>query len=220
MLRVAPSILSADFGKLNQDIKSVESFCDMLHVDIMDGHFVPNLSLGVPVVESIRSKKPLDVHLMIEHPEKYFESFSRAVKRAVGVKIAKKSYLVFHVEATSHVFKMIDIIHGLGMLAGIAFNPDTPLAKVPVKAFHAADMVLLMTVFPGFGGQPFIASVLPKIRELRDMCPEIDIQVDGGINPETARHAVFAGANVLVAGSFVFDAKDRKKALASLKADC
>lgn len=218
-LQIAPSILSADFGKLNEEIASVDPFVDLIHVDVMDGHFVPNLSLGVPVVESIRSKKPLDVHLMIQHPERYVDAFAKAVKTAVGEKLAAKSYLVFHAETSGDHLGLIGEIHRLGLLAGVALNPDSPLEKLSGDVLSAVDMVLLMTVFPGFGGQSFIAAVVPKIRELRDLAPELNIQVDGGINAETVMHARKAGANVIVAGSFLFGAANPEKAVASLKAE-
>ncbi|MEK7545156.1 MAG: ribulose-phosphate 3-epimerase [Patescibacteria group bacterium] len=218
-LLIAPSILSADFGKLNEEIASVEGFVDLIHVDVMDGHFVPNLSLGVPVVESIRCKKPLDVHLMIQHPEHYVEAFAKAVKKAVGEKLAAKSYLVFHAETSNDHLGLIAEIHKLGLLAGVALNPDSPLGQLSGDVLSVVDMVLLMTVFPGFGGQSFIATVVPKIRELRDLSPELNIQVDGGINDETVFHARKAGANVIVAGSYVFGATNREKAVTSLKAE-
>ena len=214
---VAPSILSADFGKLNQEIADVEPYCDLIHVDIMDGHFVPNLSLGVPVLESIRCGKPLDVHLMIENPEKYLDVFAKAVKKSVGADLYKKSYLVFHIETVRDPLKTVRAVHELGLLAGIALNPDTELNKVSAEVLREVDMVLLMTVYPGFGGQQFIAAVMPKIERLRETCPELHIEVDGGINQQTARFAVQAGANILVAGSYVFGAKDRKAALITLK---
>lgn len=214
---VAPSILSADFGKLNEEIASVEEVSDLIHVDIMDGHFVPNLSLGVPVLESIRCRKPLDVHLMIENPEKYLDVFANAVKKSVGEMLARESYLVVHIETIKSAIETVRKIRGLGLMAGIALNPDTELSKLPAEVLQEVDMVLLMTVYPGFGGQKFISAVIPKIEGLRETSPELNIEVDGGINEQTARFAVKAGANVLVAGSYVFGAKDRKKALNSLK---
>lgn len=219
---VAPSLLSADFGCLNEDIASVEKYSDLIHVDVMDGHFVPNISLGVPVIESIKSSKPLDVHLMIQNPEKYLSVFANAVKKAVGKKLARRSYLVVHLEAVdgqkSHgLLKIIQEIHDLGMLAGVALNPDTSLKQLHANVLKVADMIVLMTVFPGFGGQKFIAAVLPKIRALRDMMPQLNIEVDGGITQKTAPFAVEAGANILVSGSFVFGSKNRRKVLEDLK---
>lgn len=223
---LAPSILSADFGRLNEDIASVEGFVDMLHVDIMDGHFVPNISMGVPVVASIRFGKPMDIHLMIKHPQRYLDVFAKACEEAVGAKNREKSYLVVHSETAEgesdderakSLSELVDAIHKLGMKAGVALNPDTSLDVLHVEVLKKVDMVLCMTVFPGFGGQKFIAGVVPKIRELRDMMPELDIQVDGGINAETAKIALAAGANILVAGSYLFKAEDRKKAAEALR---
>lgn len=211
---IAPSILSADFGRLNEEIASVEPYADMIHVDIMDGHFVPNITFGAPVVAKMRCKKPMDVHLMIANPQDYLEDFAEAVKKAHGRN--DDGYLTFHEESSLHLHRLIQQVKKLGLKAAVALNPATPLVAIE-SLLGDLDMVLLMTVNPGFGGQEFIESVLPKIRELRKKAPTLDIQVDGGINEKTAKRAVEAGANILVAGSYVFGAKDRERAIASLR---
>lgn len=211
---IAPSILSADFGRLNEDIKTVEPYADMIHVDIMDGHFVPNITFGAPVVARLKSGRPLDIHLMIEHPENYLEDFAKAVTKAHGKR--SDCYLTVHQEACHHLHRVIQMIKKLGCKTAVALNPATPLYSIE-SLIGDLDMVLFMTVNPGFGGQEFIESVLPKIRELRKRAPKIHIQVDGGINEKTAPMAKKAGANILVAGSYVFKAKDRKMAVESLR---
>jgi ribulose-phosphate 3-epimerase len=211
---IAPSILSADFGRLNEDIKTVEPYSDMIHVDIMDGHFVPNITFGAPVVAKLKSGRPIDVHLMIENPQDYLEDFAKAVSKAHGKRA--DCYLTVHQEACTHLHRVVQQIKKLGMKAAVALNPATPLYTIEpiLKDF---DMVLLMTVNPGFGGQEFINSVLPKIQALRNKAPRLNIQVDGGINDKTAKLATRAGANILVAGSSIFGAKDREKAIKSLR---
>lgn len=211
---IAPSILSADFGRLNEDIKTVEAYSDMIHVDIMDGHFVPNIMFGAPVVAKLKSGRPMDVHLMIENPQDYLEDFAKAVSKAHGKRA--DCYLTVHQEACTHLHRVVQQIKKFGMKAAVALNPATPLYTIEpiLKDF---DMVLLMTVNPGFGGQEFINSVLPKIQALRNKAPKLNIQVDGGINDKTAKLAVRAGANILVAGSYIFGAKDREKAIKSLR---
>lgn len=211
---VAPSILSADFGKINEEIASVSSHADMIHVDIMDGHFVPNITFGAPVVAKMKSEKSMDIHLMIEHPERYLEDFAKALDKAHGGR--GDCYLTVHQEACTHLHRVVQEIKKLGCKAAVALNPATPLTTIET-ILGELDMVLLMTVNPGFGGQEFIDSVVPKIKELREKFPKLDIQVDGGINEKTAPRAVQAGANILVAGSYVFAAKDRAAAIASLR---
>ena len=213
MIKIAPSILSADFSRLAEEIQTVElAGADMLHVDVMDGHFVPNITIGPLVVDAIKpkTKLPLDVHLMIENPDQYIESFIKAGADIVSV----------HAEATVHLHRTIHLIKNLGAKASIALNPATSIYDLEY-ILEDLDMVLLMTVNPGFGGQSFIPSVLPKIRQLREMIEKknlsIDIQVDGGVNDRTVKEVVDAGANVLVAGSYVFNHKDRKQAIASLR---
>lgn len=213
-IQIAPSILSADFSKLGEEVKQVEEGgADLLHVDVMDGHFVPNITIGPLVVEAVRKRTglPLDVHLMIEQPERYIHAFAEA-----GADI-----LTVHVEATSHLHRLIFQVKEAGVKVGVALNPATPLEMVlPILA--DIDMVLLMTVNPGFGGQRFIPSVLHKIRRLRQILDQeglsADIEVDGGINGQTAAMTVEAGANILVAGSAIFGKGDRREAIIDLRA--
>jgi len=203
---VAPSILSADFGKLNSEIKEVGPYSNLIHVDVMDGVFVPNITLGQAVLKKVKSKKPLDVHLMIVKPEKHVKEFAKA-----GAKI-----ISFHVEATKNPKKTIKLIRESGARPALAIKPKTPVKKIQ-PYLKLVDFVLVMTVEPGFGGQKFMKEMLPKIRKLRAMHPSIDIEVDGGINARTARLAVKAGANILVAGNAVFGEKNRKQAILRLK---
>lgn len=212
---IAPSILSADFGRFNEDIASVEEHADLIHTDIMDGHFVPNITFGAPVVAKLKSKKPMDVHLMIEHPEKYLGDFAEALKQAHGR--ADDCYITVHQEACVHLHRVLQQIRALGVRPAVALNPATPVSTIEA-VLDDVDMVLLMTVNPGFGGQKFIESVLPKIRELRKKAPDLNIQVDGGINDKTAKLVIEAGANILVAGAYVFGQNDRAKAIESLRA--
>ncbi len=204
--KIAPSILSADFGRLNEEIASVESYVDLLHVDVMDGHFVPNITIGAPVVKCIKSKLPLDLHLMIEHPERYVEDFVKAGAASITV----------HQEACKHLHRVIQQIKSLGVKAAVSINPATPLEMIR-EVLDDVDMVLIMSVNPGFGGQKFIEGALGKIAELRKLKPTLDIEVDGGINAETGKKCVEAGANILVAGSYIFGAGDRKLAIESLR---
>jgi ribulose-phosphate 3-epimerase len=213
-IQIAPSILSADFGKLNAEIATVEPYVDLLHVDIMDGHFVPNITMGPPIVKNIQTKLPVDLHLMIEHPEMYIEEFVKAAT-ANGLPKEKVSVTV-HQEACKHLHRVIQLIKSLGVKAAVSINPATPVEMIR-DVLGDLDMVLIMSVNPGFGGQKFIPVALEKIREIRKLKPDLDIEVDGGINAETAKQCVEAGANILVAGSYVFGAEDRKKAIESLR---
>lgn len=198
---VAPSILSADFARLGEEVAAVErAGADWLHVDVMDGRFVPNITLGPPIVKAIRkvTKLPLDVHLMIVEPERYVESFAEAGADTITI----------HVEACTHLHRTLGHIKSLGKRAGVVLNPSThedTLAYV----IDVADLVLVMSVNPGFGGQSFIREVLPKVRAIRAMIDAsgraIDLEIDGGITKETAPDAIAAGARVLVAGSAVFN---------------
>ncbi|GBF12193.1 ribulose-phosphate 3-epimerase [Tepidibacillus sp. HK-1] len=213
MVKIAPSILSANFAKLGEEILSVEQAgADLLHIDVMDGHFVPNLTIGPLIVESIKpiTRLPLDVHLMIENPDQYIEHFAKS-----GVDI-----ISVHAEATNHLHRTIHLIKKFGVKASVAINPATPLDQLEY-VLDDLDMVLIMTVNPGFGGQSFIPATLPKIKKLKDIINErglsLGIEVDGGINDKTYQSVIGAGANVLVAGSFVFGQNDRIKAITSLK---
>lgn len=205
-IQISPSLLSADFGRLNEEIASVEAFSDSLHVDVMDGHFVPNLTFGAPVVRCIKSSLPLECHLMVEHPENYLEDFKKA-----GAHM-----FIFHVETTKDPLGLIAKIHELGMKAGVSLNPPTPVSSVE-GLIQDVDSVLVMSVNPGFGGQAFIPDALEKIRRLRSLSGDLEIAVDGGVNAETGRQCKEAGANVLIAGSYVFGAADRRKAIESLR---
>lgn len=205
---VAPSILSADFLHLGEAIRLVEeSEAEWVHCDIMDGHFVPNISYGIPIVKAVRpaTKKVVDCHLMIEHPELYVEAFASAGADMITV----------HQEACVHLDRQVAQIHDLGCKAGVALNPATPVETL-VDILHAVDMVLIMSVNPGFGGQKFIPRALDKVRRLRALAPDLLIQVDGGVNAETGADLVAAGADVLVAGSYVFGAEEPMEAIHSL----
>ncbi|MEH7388505.1 ribulose-phosphate 3-epimerase [Bacillus sp. JJ1521] len=213
MIKIAPSILSADFAKLGEEIKDVENGgADYIHVDVMDGHFVPNITIGPLIVEAIRpiTKLPLDVHLMIENPDQYIPSFAQA----------GADFLTVHVEACPHLHRTIQLIKSHGVKAGVVLNPATPVDTIK-HVIEDIDLVLLMTVNPGFGGQKFIHSVLPKIEEVAKMVKEknlnVEIEVDGGVNQETARLCVDAGANVLVAGSAIYNQEDRKNAIEQIR---
>ncbi|MFC3524994.1 ribulose-phosphate 3-epimerase [Marinococcus halophilus] len=213
MIKVAPSILSADFAELGREVKEIdEAGADYIHIDVMDGHFVPNITFGLPVIEAIRpySDKPFDVHLMIEKPESYIEDFARAGADIISV----------HVEACPHVHRTIQQIKEAGCRAGVVLNPATPVEMI-THILPDVDLVLLMTVNPGFGGQAFIPNVLDKIRAVKKAAdivnPELEIEVDGGVSRETAKDCLEAGANVLVSGSALFKQTDKAKAIEELK---
>lgn len=205
---VTPSILSSDLAHLQDEVDSIEKYADWLQADVMDGHFVPNLSFGAPVLQHIKTKLPLDIHLMVENPEDRLEEFL-----ALPV-----HHITFHAEVTDAETRqaLVASIHDGGAKAGIAMNPETPVAAVE-DILDEVDLVLVMSVQPGFSGQEFLHDVLLKVQELRTRFPELMIQMDGGITAETATCCREAGANNLVAGSAIFGAKDRKKAIASLR---
>ncbi|MEO2075002.1 MAG: ribulose-phosphate 3-epimerase [Bacillus sp. (in: firmicutes)] len=213
MVKIAPSILSADFSKLGEEVKAVDQGgADYIHIDVMDGHFVPNITIGPLIVEAVRpvTKLPLDVHLMIENPDQYIEAFAKA----------GADYITVHVEACRHLHRTIQSIKSFGIKAGVVLNPATPVETIQ-HIIGDIDMVLLMSVNPGFGGQKFIPEVLPKIRKVKELAEqkgaEIEIEIDGGVNPETAKDCIEAGATVLVAGSAVYNQPDYAQAISMLR---
>lgn len=203
---IAPSILGIDYGRLNEHLKELEPLADWFHVDVMDGNFVPNLSIGAMVVARMNTDVPLDCHLMINQPHKYIEEYAKAGAYSITI----------HAEASKHLSADVDKIKALGCRASVSINPDTPIDKI-AKILPKLDMVLVMSVFPGFGGQKFIPKVLEKVRWLREHYPKLDIQIDGGINDETGALAVESGANILVAGSYILKAEDPAGAVKKLR---
>jgi len=203
IIKLAPSILAADFARLGEQVREAEAAgADYIHVDVMDGHFVPNITVGPLVVRAVRgvTRLPLDVHLMIEEPERHIDAFA-----ASGADI-----LVIHPEVSPHLHRVIEQIKGHGLRAGVALNPATPLAAIE-EVLAEVDLALIMSVDPGFGGQEFIEDVLPKVRRLRRLLDErglaAEIEIDGGITPEAAPRCVEAGVRVLVAGTAIFNSK-------------
>ena len=201
---ISPSVLAADFSKLGEEIQLVsEEGADLIHLDVMDGHFVPNLSFGADIIKGIRgfSNLPFDVHLMIENPEHYIDAYVKA----------GANFITVHPEATPHIHSVLQKIHKAGIKTGIALNPGTPIEALE-NVIDIIDLILVMTVNPGFGGQSFLSSQLPKISKIRTIIDDgghsIDLSVDGGINPITAKLAIDAGANILVAGTSIFKAGD------------
>lgn len=210
---IAPSLLAADFTRLGEEIKMVnQSQADWIHCDVMDGHFVPNISFGLPVIEQIKriAEKPLDVHLMISDPDRYLERFKNA-----GADI-----LTVHYETCPHLQRTVGAIRELGMKAGVAINPHTPVQML-IDIMQDLDLILLMTVNPGFGGQKFIPGSYKRLVTLRQMvntlAPNALIEVDGGVNLDTGRQLFMAGADVLVAGNFIFSAADPMAAIEGLR---
>lgn len=214
MVKISPSILSADFARLGEDIQAVEQGgADYIHVDVMDGHFVPNITIGAPVVKALRpvTSLPLDVHLMIENPDTYIPDFADAGADIITV----------HQEAVPHLHRTVQLIHSLGKRAGVSLNPATPVDTLGL-ILAEVDMVLLMTVNPGFGGQSFIPFTLEKIARMRTMIErsgrKIELEVDGGVKCENIADIAKAGADVFVAGSAVFNGADYARNLAELRA--
>jgi ribulose-phosphate 3-epimerase len=217
MIKIAPSILSADFARLKDEIEDVErGGADILHIDVMDGHFVPNLTIGPPVLRSIQkyTDLPLDVHLMMTNPDDFIREFADS----------GANYLTVHVEVCQHLHRSISEIKKRGMKAGVSLNPGTPLHSLDA-ILDDVDLVLIMSVNPGFGGQSFIPSSLQKIRDLAGMLKErnrvdVEIEVDGGASLDNIRELAEAGVTIAVAGSFVFNAPDRGKVIQQLKTAC
>ena len=214
MILIAPSILSADGSRLHEEIAAVEKAgADWIHIDVMDGHFVPNITMGPAIISALRktTKLPFDVHLMIENPEKYIESFARAGADVITV----------HVEAANHLHRTIDIIKKAGKKAGVSLNPATPLTQIE-EILPDIDLLLIMSVNPGFGGQQFIKTTLPKIIKAKKMLSTLSnkplLEVDGGVNLKNIANIARAGANVLVAGASIFGTDDYQKTIAALKA--
>ncbi len=209
-VRIAPSLLSADFSKLTDDVARIESAgCEVLHLDVMDGHFVPNISFGVPVIKSLRPRSKLffDAHLMISEPGRYAEAFIKS-----GC-----DHLTFHIEVAENPLDLIDEIHRLGASAGVCLNPTTPASSIE-KILPRVDLVLVMSVWPGFGGQKFISDVLSKVAEIRSrLGPNQRLQIDGGIDENTIGAAAKAGADTFVAGTAVFGKPDPPQAMRNLQ---
>ena len=214
MQKIAPSILSADGSKLGEEIAAVEAAgADLLHIDVMDGHFVPNISIGPGLIASLRKRTriPFDVHLMIENPERYIDDFAKA----------GSDWITVHVEATAHLHRLVAMIREKGIRAGVSLNPATPLSQVE-PILPDIDLLLVMTVNPGFGGQKFIGGMLPKItqakRMTREIAPEVLVEVDGGVTLKNARSIADAGADILVAGSSVFGSGNYRETIGAMKA--
>lgn len=213
MTKIAPSILAADFARLKEEIEEVDKGgAEYIHIDVMDGHFVPNITIGPLIVEAVRphTQKVLDVHLMIENPDQYIETFAKAGADIISV----------HVEACPHLHRTIELIKQSGKKAGVVLNPATPVQSI-LPILKEVDLVLFMTVNPGFGGQAFIPEVMDKVKELRSIIDEkayhAEIEIDGGVNEKTARLCVEAGADVLVAGSAIYSQKDRARAIEAIR---
>lgn len=205
-IQIAASILSADLGALNSEIRSIESACNWIHFDVMDGHFVPNISMGPCVLKGIKSSLPVDCHLMIDNPEQYLDEFAEAGARSISV----------HFEACPDIPKVLKQIRNFNMRTSLAIKPGTPV-EVLDPYLDQLEMVLIMSVEPGFSGQKFMKNCLPKIRYIRERYPKLDIEVDGGINDQTAPLVIQAGANILVSASYLFEAANRLTAIKKLR---
>lgn len=210
--KVSASILSADFGRLQEEVDDViAAGADLIHIDVMDGHFVPNITFGAPVMKKIKSDVPFDIHLMIENPADFIDDFKHALGRE-----PKGDIITVHAEVCPHLHRVVQQIKESGFKAAVAINPSTSLSAIE-EVVDMLDMVLVMTVNPGYSGQKFIESALKKVSELRIECPDLDIEVDGGVNADTVSKCKRAGANVLVSASYLFGSKDRKQSIDVLK---
>ena len=206
-IKIVPSILSANLDRLQEEVKEVEDYSDMFQVDVMDNKFVPNITPQAELLKKIDTKVPLDIHLMVQEPsEEYIKSFIKANPKL------KINNITVHYEACSNLEKTLEFIRSNDIKPAVAINPKTPLSAI-MNVLDMVEMVLIMTVEPGFSGQKFIESALEKVKELRKIKPEMDIEVDGGVNDKTAKLAVKAGANVLTVSSFIFKSKDKVKAI-------
>lgn len=213
MIKIAPSILSADFVRLGEEINKIQiAGADILHLDVMDGHFVPNLTFGLPIIKQIKeiAKIPIDVHLMVDNPDAYLGTLAKW----------NIDYVSFHQEVEVHIHRQINVLKHLGTKAGVAVNPATPIETI-FPVIEELDFVLIMSVNPGFGGQSFIPIVYNKIKKLRKLAdqinPELEIEVDGGVNSSNAPKLISTGTDILVAGSFIFGSENYKKQINSLR---
>jgi len=208
---IAPSVLASDFGQLTAECKRmIDKGADWLHMDVMDGHFVPNITMGAPVLECVARGVPdifMDCHMMVSKPEQWVDAIAGAGGRLY----------CFHIEATADAISLIKTIHAKGMKAGVAISPDTPSTAITDEVGSLADMLLVMTVYPGLGGQKFLDRCVPKVTELRARFPEKDIEVDGGVGPDTVGQCADAGSNVIVAGTAIFGAEDPENVITILK---